>query len=170
MAGFKAKSSDLNTVLLHIIKLLNKYNICNWFIGYGTLLGIIRNNSCIENDDDIDIIIDINEKNKLDKLCTDLKPQYIYKRNNFYKIEVLKGQPTIDFYLSNVIKDNNKINYNDSWENVIWSDVMPFVKHEWKDVVLNIPNNAELKLISRYGDDWKTPKQSKGVLPKKKII
>ena len=43
---------------MYIIKLLNDNNIMNLFIGYGTLLGIIRENSCIDGDDDIDIIID----------------------------------------------------------------------------------------------------------------
>jgi phosphorylcholine metabolism protein LicD len=41
-----------------IVNLLISMKIENWFIGYGTLLGIIRDESCIEGDDDIDIIVD----------------------------------------------------------------------------------------------------------------
>ena len=58
MAGKKNNKTILNNTLKFIIKLLNDNNINNWFIGYGTLLGIIRENSCIDGDDDIDIIID----------------------------------------------------------------------------------------------------------------
>ena len=58
MAGSKNNKISLNKTLMFIIKLLNDNNIMNWFIGYGTLLGIIRENSCIDGYDDIDIIID----------------------------------------------------------------------------------------------------------------
>ena len=45
MVGTNKNSKvKLNNTLIHIIKLLHKYNINNWFIAYGTLLGIIRNN------------------------------------------------------------------------------------------------------------------------------
>ena len=50
-------SHHLNNGLKQIVKDLDEYKINNWFIGYGTLLGIVINNSCINNDD-IDIIID----------------------------------------------------------------------------------------------------------------
>ena len=57
MAGGPKSEKLLNNTLLFIIKLLNKNNIKNWFVAYGTLLGIVRNNSCIDGDNDIDIII-----------------------------------------------------------------------------------------------------------------
>ena len=53
MVGKKNDKILLNKTLLFIIKLLNDNNIKNWFIGYGTLLGIIRENSCIDGDDDV---------------------------------------------------------------------------------------------------------------------
>ena len=48
-----------------INKLLNKKKLTNWFIAYGTLLGIIRDNNTIDGDDDVDIIIDIEYKDQL---------------------------------------------------------------------------------------------------------
>ena len=59
MAGDQFSSNILDNTLQKIVSLLFKNKIYYWFIGYGTLLGIVRNNSCINNDDDIDIIIDI---------------------------------------------------------------------------------------------------------------
>ena len=58
MGGVPCNKNDLNKTLKYITNLLNKYNIKNWFIAYGTLLGIIRNDSCIDKDDDIDILVD----------------------------------------------------------------------------------------------------------------
>lgn len=60
MAGERNHKVKLNNTLMFIIKLLNTNNVSNWFIGYGTLLGIVRENSCIHGDDDVDIIIDEN--------------------------------------------------------------------------------------------------------------
>ena len=51
-------SEILNKTLKKVAILLNDNCIDEWFISYGTLLGIIRNNSCIDHDDDVDIIID----------------------------------------------------------------------------------------------------------------
>lgn len=56
---------------MFIIKLLNDNNIKNWFIGYGTLLGIIRENSCIDGDDDVDIIIDKSNYDKVKQLLVE---------------------------------------------------------------------------------------------------
>ena len=61
----KESKEKLNDTLLYIVNLLIKNNLKNWFIGYGTLLGIIRENSCIDKDDDIDIIIDKEYFNKI---------------------------------------------------------------------------------------------------------
>ena len=58
MAGTKQTSEKLNKTLLFLITLLNDNNIKNWFVCYGTLLGLVRENSCIDNDDDIDVIIE----------------------------------------------------------------------------------------------------------------
>ena len=57
MTKKRISKKKLNYTLLFIAKLLNSNNINKWFIAYGTLLGIVRENSCIDNDDDIDIII-----------------------------------------------------------------------------------------------------------------
>ena len=53
--GNNNSQEKLNNTLIKITNLLNENNIHDWFIGYGTLLGIVREDSCIENDDDIDI-------------------------------------------------------------------------------------------------------------------
>jgi phosphorylcholine metabolism protein LicD len=54
MVGIENSKEILNKTLLFYAELFKEHNITDWFIGYGTLLGIIRGNSCIEGDDDVE--------------------------------------------------------------------------------------------------------------------
>ena len=176
MAGKKFSSKILNNTLMFIIKLLNEHNIKNWFIGYGTLLGIIRDNSCINNDDDVDIIIDSSNYDIVKKLLQErgIEIEYGYGIRNNKKI--LKTKPTseyssVDFYMANIDKNGN---FNDEWEKVIWSKCYnennELIKYIWNENVLYLPNNYEQKIINRYGKNWKIPSNSKGPMPHKKVI
>ena len=172
-AGNKQSSEKLNNTLKQIANDLNESNINKWFVGYGTLLGIVRNNSCIEGDDDIDIIIDKNESNKLHDLIKKKNYNYDKKNNknmkydNFTRILLSDDLAPVDFYIATKEKNN----FNETWEKVIWTNVFPLTKKKWKkNCILNIPNNYETKLEGRYGKTWKEPKKWKGPKPAKKVI
>lgn len=174
MAGFKETKKRLNKTLIYIINLLQKNNIINWFIAYGTLLGIIRDNSCIENDDDIDIIFDKNDYHKFKKLLIENNFKITHDYNNkkiFLKTMRDDNYTSIDFYGAII---DEKRGYYDTWEKVIWSECLNEkneIKHIiWNELNIPIPYNHEIKLINRYGSDWKIPKPSKGVKPRKRII
>jgi len=168
MAGSKKFLSDsLNNTLLKIVRLLHSYNINDWFIGYGTLLGIVRNNSCINMDDDVDIVLNIKQKHLLIKLIEDNKFKIVTLKEDFMKVVINDSIPPIDFYLATV---DGSANFNDTWEKTTWSNVYPLLIRKWNDVNLFLPSNYISKLVNRYGNDWKIPKQSKGVFPKKTII
>ena len=156
--GNKFSSDKLNIILEKISNILIGNDLNNWFIGYGTLLGIIRNNSCINNDDDIDIIIDYNDKNKINEIIKKYNFKIVIKENHIYKIELEKNLPTVDFYFSN-IKENT---YIDHWERVIWKNCNPIQKLKWKNTTLNIPNEYQHKLLNRYGKNWRIPQKNKG--------
>lgn len=170
--GNNNSQQKLNKTLLYICNILNSNNINDWFIAYGTLLGIIRENSCIEGDDDIDIVINVNEK---DKLINILKYYgfSLDKRscNRIIKTIETSNYSSIDFYLSEV--DNNG-NYKDNWEDVLWSNCTDsnnkLLKYKWKNIYLNLPNNYKTKLLNRYGEKWNIPQKSKGPKPPKKVI
>lgn len=173
MAGHKRTKQDLNKTLKYFLKLLNDNNINNWFIGYGTLLGIIRDNSCIHGDDDIDIVMDI--KNH-DKLINVLKNNNLFIRCDFGNF--LKAQNNnetnpciVEFYMASL---DEKGNFNDTWEKVIWTNCFneqnELIKYVWNDNLLYLPFNYEKKLINRYGHDWKIPQNTKGVKPPKLSI
>ena len=69
--------------------------------------------------------------------------------------------------------DNNG-NFNDVWNNVIWSNCYvsknTLINIKWNGKVLYLPNNYVEKLINRYGDDWNIPKKSKGIIPPKRVL
>ena len=163
MAGDQFSSEILNYTLNKIVKILLENEIFDWFIAYGTLLGIVRNNSCINNDDDIDIIIDIKHREKLLNILENNKYKVVmYKYKNYPEkntnifIKVKKNnEPTIDFYFA--LED--RYVYHDVWENKFWIDCAPFIVTPWNDTTLLLPKNAELKLKCVYGDNWKTPKK-----------
>ena len=171
MVGKKQPEEKLNNTLLYISNLLNKNNVKNWFIGYGTLLGIIRNNNCIDGDDDVDIIIEHANYDILNKLLKENNipliggdlGDYIKKRNRKFrktrtgiiKTEETDDYASIDFYMATI---DEKGNFYDVWENVVWTNCYDtngkLFERPWKDTILYIPANPEQKLRNRYGKDW----------------
>lgn len=168
--GVEVDKHKLNYTLKNLVDIFNKNNINEWFIGYGTLLGIIRENSCIDKDDDIDILINKKHINKIIKLLQNYNYDVkYYKSGKFYKIKNdnfntnflridKKNHAPIDFYLCDVINGD----YYDENENTIWKNCEKLIHYKWNNVILNLPNEPEVKLKNRYGNDWKIPKKSKG--------
>jgi hypothetical protein len=74
MAGDKFTSEQLNEELVNIINMLKTFEIKNWFIGY--IIRFIRENKCIDKDDDVDIII---HKDDFSKLELALKKKWLYQ-------------------------------------------------------------------------------------------
>ena len=171
-AGNTNSQEKLNNTLVFISKLLNENNIKNWFIGYGTLLGIIRGNSCIEGDDDIDIICNVSDREKIKIILNNngLKLNNVSKSNHIMKTEETNKYSSIDFYTAKI--DNNG-GFQDNWEKVLWSNCYKdnkLIELKWKETYLYLPNNYEEKLVNRYGEKWRTPQKTKGPTPRKKVI
>jgi hypothetical protein len=171
MGGAKHSSDKLNNSLEITSKILNDNNIKNWFIAYGTLLGIVRENSCINNDDDIDIITDINNHDIIKQLFIDNNMRVSYDKNTFFRIDAGKTHGPIDFYFAEL---DNSGNFYDAWEKIVWSNCYNpdnnLIEYMWNDNKLYLPFNYEEKLINQYGEDWKIPADTKGPTPQKKCL
>ena len=177
MAGEKNDKLLLNNTLMFIINVLNANNVSNWFIGYGTLLGIVRDNSCIHGDDDVDIIIDKNNYDLVKRLLAEKNIEFEYgygigASKNILKTKSTQDYCSVDFYMAFIDEHGN---FNDIWERVIWSKCYnennSLIKYVWNENVLFLPFNYEQKLINRYGDTWRQPRHNyKGPDPKKRII
>ena len=172
MAGSKMKQDLLNTTLKLVLYLLTKHNFQNWFIAYGTLLGIHRDGQCIDGDDDVDIVIDDRDLPRLREVLKQeglqfCNKEFIKKSNYFVRIEGEHHCP-VDFYGAKVDNDGN---YLDCWEVVAWSKCTPLIKRVWNGLQLQLPQNVEKKLEGRYGKDWKKKIQTKGLInPKNRVL
>jgi len=164
MAGTQTDTKKLNRTLEVVANILHKENINDWFIFFGTLLGIVRENSCIQGDDDLDIMINCDYQ----QLRSAFEKRGLIFMQGKYGIKnpdtILKSEPTqelgsIDFYMCNV---NQSGDFHTPWHGVIatnsYIDInnKSLIKFPWSNTVLNIPNNYEEKLVNMYGD-WKTP-------------
>ena len=164
MAGIQTDKEKLNRTLEVVTNILHKENINDWFIFYGTLLGIVRENSCIQGDDDLDIMIN----------CDYQKLRSVFEKRGFtftnaYGIKnsdtILKSEPTqefgsFDFYMCNV---NESGDFYTPWERT-WlrnayedQKVKSFEVKKWRSSVLQLPHRPEDRLSLMYGD-WRVPR------------
>lgn len=178
MAGTKQPRAKLTKTLLKIVALLKEANVNTWFITYGTLLGIVRGNECIDGDDDIDIICDIQDREVV---------AHIFHTNGF---AVIRGDPSwlgdratpetaierakaflriesdeyapVDFSLASVSEDGT---YHDIWDDIVWhtchQDNGQLVQKEWKGCILQLPTRVESRLEGIYGPTWHIPQVTK---------
>jgi len=170
MSGPKTGNEKLNYTLEAAVEILNKNNLNDWFIFFGTLLGIVRENSCIEGDDDIDFVIhngdvlswegreqifDVFESNGFEFI----KDGWAYGKRSIQKTRPTKEFGSIDFYRSDV---NEHGDFHIRWQGVISTDSYldlaskTFVTKAWRSTVLNLPKDFEQKLSNMYVD-WRTP-------------
>lgn len=156
MSGESTNKVKLNRTLEKVCDILNKNDIHDWFIVFGTLLGIVRENSCIHGDDDLDIMIHHDYQ--------DLRSVFEKERFTFtskFGIRnsdtILKTEPcdkygSCDFYMASVEGKN----YFTAWQNVEFQNV-EIESKEWESVHINLPKNSEVILEKLYGTNWRTP-------------
>ena len=175
MAGKKESAEKLNKTLLFLITLLNDNNIKKWFICYGTLLGLVRENSCIDQDDDIDLIIDKNYYDTVKKILIDNKfilNHRLKTSKNIIKTNNTADYASIDIYMGkfddkHVLDLHNKLTITNCYLDI---QNKTFVEKEWNEQKIYFPNDYERILITRDGKDWNIKKNKKIPEPKSKIL
>ncbi len=155
MAGSAERADKLNYTLNWVVDLFEKHDITDWFIAYGTLLGVTREDSCIDGDDDVDICI---SKEHWDDLYDPLMKKNMltqntyYIRENFICTRKTEKLAQVDFYVCDV---NELGDFNDTWEKVVWAGCyneegnLPTASFQGRKV--NVPHNKIDKLECRYG-------------------
>jgi len=171
MAGVRNQKAKLDRTLKKIASILKEHDIKNWFVSYGTLLGITRENGCIDGDDDVDIVSNINDYEKIKSALAQNGFTFYYGSGIGSSRSILKTNDTeeyssVDFYMSVVEGDD----FVDHWERVRWAKCKPLISKEWNGVQIWLPQDAESKLIGRYGEEWRIPQNTKGPDPRKTIL
>lgn len=125
--------------------------------GFGSLLGIVRDNDFITWDEDIDLCILEEEEFKLEKSLYILKDNGFdlvrYERIGLYSF--IRNGEYIDIY---VLQDIGGGIRNCGEDFLFEDDFIDTIPHEFKGLTLYIPRNYERHLEFLYGD-WKTPVQ-----------
>lgn len=160
--GNKQSQQKLNRTLKFIVQLLHKNNINDWFVCYGTLLGLIRENNCIDGDDDIDIIVEKKNYKKIKNLLLTHNLEIENYDNRILKTKETNEYASIDIYMA----DYNEDNIFDLWnkltiQNCYLNKKKKFIEIKWKGEKVYIPNNYKKILVNRYGNDWMIKKNEK---------
>lgn len=145
-----------------------KENNIHWFCNGGTMLGAIRDKGIIHYDNDIDLVVLLQDYNKIKNLVGDKCVVDVCEQGFQFH---LKNQryPFIDLWLEAPNPENpneiilacpyfnNKCTYaaNLIWPNekYVTKDVMKLVQLQFEDMMVNVPSNYEYYVKRQYGDD-----------------
>lgn len=156
--------------LLFIIKILKNIE---YFIFFGTLLGVVRDNSLIDGDDDVDLYVNIKDKDKLIKILRDHKIEVnltLPMNKSGYFIQVFRkinGKTlTIDFYLYETELEKNYIIERWNLEGGTHEEskylripkifIYPIKETTFRGEKIPVPAEGELICEFIYGKNWRT--------------
>lgn len=168
LTGSPHTSAELNDALFKMVRLLDENGITNWFIAYGTLLGIVRDGSCIDGDDDVDILVDVEHQPALLAAChaAGLKTSH-QQANQFMRVhpDNARADVFVDIYFADVSSEGH---FYDRWEEIKWEYCLPLARRRFAAsklgaIDVQLPADPETKLKRKYGADWRTPRKYKGV-------
>jgi lipopolysaccharide cholinephosphotransferase len=159
-------SYNLYKLFYEVSQLLEKNGIVYW-ITAGTFLGAVRSGGIIKWDDDIDIMIPIEYKNKLYKLFENNKTLNIYKNNKY--CNKIKYRNTdkyfIDIFYSKqnrkngkiVIEHHNKLSKK-KWPNEYFyiQDLFPLRKYKFGAYEVYSPNKYHEFMERNFSKKWNT--------------
>lgn len=144
--------------LSFLTSLFNKEEM-NYFIFYGTLLGIIRENDFIEYDTDTDIVLFYKDKDKFLELIPSMD-EYGFKIVRFTEniISIMKENEYIDLYF---FQEKRNLLLRKIWycQGLVikYNILSNFKNYQFKNINVKIPENYNKALKYLYGKNWKIP-------------
>jgi phosphorylcholine metabolism protein LicD len=157
-------SYNLYKLLHRVIKLLEKNDIPYWASG-GTFLGAIRCKGIIKWDDDLDLCVLYEDKDRLKNAIDKENDIYLDLRSGLVnKIKHKSGTyPFVDIFFMVPELEDGKIVYKcalkrarDTWkyEKYLESELVPLKKTKFGAIEIAIPNKYERYFISYFGENW----------------
>ncbi len=158
--GRKKINRDIAAENLKIFYNIIKSAGFNYGLIFGTLLGAIRENNFIEQDEDTDIFVLKEDKNKFVELLPVFKKsglETVRYGNNL--LSMMRKNEYIDIYF---FEEKNywfkKIRTFDNKYNIKASFLNKPVGYSFLGMNILIPNNPEKVLEKFYGKNWRIPK------------
>lgn len=161
--------TSLKHLLSETLSQCNSHNIPTC-LGYGTLLGFIRDGKIIPYDDDIDLLVHRKYRTALEKLSMELKKTKsalrMFPRKNMIRL-VYDDPITMQVVCGDIFYYNKKDSeigpvamVTQENESFPWKYMSPLKPVNMYGVATNIPNNTHEWLQLQYGKDYMTPMQS----------
>jgi hypothetical protein len=156
------------------IDTIDTFNICDidYWVDFGTLLGIIREDDIILGDLDVDICVvespELHEKMKMAKSILEEKGYKVEKEIwDAYRVRKYR-YPYADIYINKRNRERNIYNGAEGDKSDISIDyIEPKSIVKWNNVDVKCPSKINETLVYRYGSDWRTPRYNyKGRLEK----
>ncbi|MBR1543171.1 MAG: LicD family protein [Bacteroidaceae bacterium] len=124
---------------------------------YGTLLGIIRENNFIEWDEDIDLFILSEDKDKLLSALWTMRDEgleLVREARCGHLFSVMRKGEYIDFYIMDKISPEVRTGYGDLF--MLEKHLTDLVDYDFRGLTISVPRQYEECLEFLYGD-WRTP-------------
>lgn len=154
--------------LLVLKKIFDKNNI-QFRLGYGTLLGAIREQDFISHDTDVDLVLDKKDKPKVEALIKTFKRHGFKVCRNFENVlSIGRKKNNVDFYFFSERNFVDKFLGRVTCGRGIWClciDNVYFDFSEERDFLREkflVFKNPENWLIQTYGESWTVPQIKKG--------
>lgn len=161
--------SKLYEMMDYFHRLTRKHNI-KYFIAFGTLLGAVREKNIIKWDDDIDLMIEKSELEKLRNLDQrEFGPYVLDFRDHIWRLNSKTHEyPYIDLFEVEVrtsrsgekrlafTEPGNLSRWSDSKYGIPLRDVYPLTDYRLGPLTLKGPRNFDAVLTRAYGD-YMTP-------------
>lgn len=142
--------------LKDVAEILNKHNIpvapC-----FGTLLGIIRDNDFIDWDEDIDLMVLSENKEKLLDSFWDMREigfEFIRHERCYHTLSVMRNGEYIDFNIMDSVSPELRTDYGGGF--FFEKHLTHLIDWNFKGLTVKIPKDYEECLTFMYGD-WRTP-------------
>ena len=156
----------------NLISISNILNNDEYFVFYGTLLGLVRENDIIDNDDDIDILVDIKNRDevisKIEKSNLEIDYSNPYNNTPFF-LQVSNMLENVKTYIDVYFYENydnldylvERANFHQRWNDPSQSLhipkklIFPIKKEVFFNTKISLPNENIKICEFLYGYDWK---------------
>lgn len=154
--GVKMIDKEIASENLSLLQSLFDKNGIRFQLAFGTLLGAVRERDFISHDEDIDLALLDEDRDRFIEILPYLESYGFklcrYDRRDLFSL-IRKGE-YIDLYFYRRWKDG--LMYCSGWIN-LEKHITNSTVIEFKGNSYNVPENWEEYLIGEYGSDWRTP-------------